>query len=151
MIPYLMMGIVDFFGFYNERNKSFILPLITCLLFSVYGFTRFTDIDNLLEQVNETDHSRITAIYEAIEIVPDDARVYTNDKIAAQMSGRKIIHRIDENRIESISKFDYILIDKISPGWMNSQTGNNLISSLAIEEGCNVHSENNAVTLFKCK
>jgi len=152
LVPYLMLMVVDYHG--ESQNMDLInrqYRLMIALIVCIVGFIIYTDIDKIASRIISSPPERTQAIDKAILQIPSGASVLTTDKIAPHLSNRNQINIVVKNIKRNPTEYDYILLDKITPGWLNSIENNNRLKSiLDSTKTCDLLTNDAAVYLYHC-
>ena len=151
MVPYAIVLVRDWFVWINAARARKQLAAVVVIIFAVAGFAGLTRALRTAGDVVKAPYTYVRFVHQTISQIPHSASVYTSDKIAAQLSGRRLVEMIDQDRLLKPRDFDFILIDHIRPGWLNSEAGNHLLRQSAIKDQCSQVVDNPALTLYKCK
>ena len=151
MVPYAMILVRDWFVWINSTRVKKQLAAFVVIIFTVAGFAGLTRVFRTAGDVFKAPTNYVGIVHQTIAQIPHSASVYTSDKIAAQLSGRRIVEMIDQDRLLKPRDFNFILIDHVNPGWLNSEAGNNALRKSAIKDQCSQDVDNHALTLYQCK
>ena len=154
LVPFLMLMVVDYYCWSNHRLQRWFLQisLVVGVLVSVIAFDAFTDTFRLAEKLDQSVQSRTDALDRLVKIVPADRSVLTSDKVAPHLSERNTIRILDASVDQKPEKFDYILLDKIVPGWLNTDQNNqDVYDNLLASTRCSLIDDSGEAALFQCR
>ena len=154
LVPFLMLMVVDYYCWSNHRLRRRFrqIPLVVGVLISVIAFESFTDTFRLAGKLDRSVQSRTDALDRLVAMVPADRSVLTSDKVAPHLSDRNLIRILDASVDQKPEEFDYILLDKIVPGWLNSDRYNqDVYDDLAARSGCLLIDDSDEAALFQCQ
>lgn len=150
LIPYALMLVVDWLSWTNSGKIKSQKATRIVIIFALFGLAAFSRIDETAKDIIRTPPTYREAIQRALNMVPHHASIITTDKIAAQISDRKLVQMFDESDKTDPLAYKYILIDRLNPGWQNSKSGNAKIEAKAISRGCVIAAKGTLVTLYHC-
>lgn len=154
LVPFLMLMVVDYYCWSNHRlrRRSLQIPLLVGILVSVIAFEAFTDTFKLVEKLGRYGQARASALDRLVKIVPAGRSVLTSDKVAPHLSDRNSIRILVASADQKPEKFDYILLDKIVPGWLNSdQYNQSVYNNLLASSSCSLIDDSSEAALFQCQ
>lgn len=154
LVPFLMLMVVDYYCWSNHRLRQRFrqIPLVVGVLISVIAFESFTDTFRLAGKLDRSVQSRTDALDRLVGMVPADRSVLTSDKVAPHLSDRNLIRILDATVDQKPEEFDYILLDKIVPGWLNSDRYNqDVYDDLTARSGCLLIDDSDEAALFQCQ
>ena len=152
LVPYAIMLVKDWLVWINSTKAKNKFASVVIIIFTVAGFVGFTRaLRTAADVVVKVPSTYVRIVHQTISQIPQSASVYTSDKIASQLSGRRLVEMIDQDRLLNPRDFNYVLIDNKNPGWLNSEIGNSELRHLAIRDQCSQAANNSALTLYKCK
>ena len=154
LVPFLMLMVVDYYCWSNHRlrRRSLQIPLLVGILVSVIAFEAFTDTFKLVEKLGRYGQARASALDRLVKIVPAGRSVLTSDKVAPHLSDRNSIRILVASADQKPEKFDYILLDKIVPGWLNSdQYNQSVYNNLLANSSCSLIDDSSEAALFQCQ
>ena len=154
LVPFLMLMVIDYYCWSNHRlPQRFVqIPLLVGILVSVIAFEAFTDTLELAEELDQSVQARADALDRLVKIVPAGQSVLTSDKVAPHLSNRNSIRILDASADQKPEEFNYILLDKIVPGWLNSERYNqDVYKDLLARPGCTLIDDSDEAALFQCR
>ena len=154
LVPFLMLMVVDYYCWSNHRLQrwSLQISLVVGILVSVITFDAFTDTFRLAEKLDQSVQSRTDALDRLVKMVPADRSVLTSDKVAPHLSDRNSIRMLDASVDQKPENFDYILLDKIVPGWLNTDQNNqDVFNNLLASTRCSLIDDSGEAALFQCR
>lgn len=154
LVPFLMLMVVDYYCWSNHRLRRRFrqIPLVVGLLVSVIAFAAFTDTFRLAEKLDRSVQARTDALDRLVRMVPTGQSVLTSDKVAPHLSNRNMIRILDASVDQKPEEFDYILVDKIVPGWLSSdQYNQDVYDDLSARSGCLLINDSGEAALFQCR
>jgi len=154
LVPFLMLMVVDYYCWSNDclARRFSSVPLAAGVLIGMIGFQSFTDTYGLSKDLYWSDRSRVDALDRLVGIVPLGQSVLTSDKVAPHLSNRDFVSILDASASQSPDKFGFILLDKIKPGWLNTQENNQKVyADLSSRSACLLLHDSDEAALFQCQ
>ncbi|BDA39356.1 DUF2079 domain-containing protein [Candidatus Atelocyanobacterium thalassae] len=146
IIPFLLLLVITSMQY---KKKIAIFTRYT-LIWSLFSFLALAKYDFFISKYTKQMGS-LSAMKEAIELIPPEVKVLTSPQFAPHLSHRSIIKlAINDQKPIDIDNFDNILLNMRYPGWRNSRyTIDDLVKELKNNLNFKLEYSHKDVVLFK--